>query len=190
MTRRVCVVLFCLLLVAVTTSAQEAHTRALAAFRDVTAVLASPRCVNCHIAGDSPLQGDDGQPHVMRIKRGADGRGTPAVRCQACHQSQNIAADHAPPGAEGWRLPPPNARMAWQGLSPSALCRNLNDPRKTGGRTLAQLVRHVSGDHLVQWGFQPGPGRTVPPLSHEAFVAAFQTWADAGGPCPADGGAR
>ena len=97
----------------------QSDTPALAAFRDIAAVLMSRRCVNCHVPGDAPLQRDEGHPHIMRIKRGVDGRGTPAVRCRACHQSTNASAESGPPGADDWRLPPPRMRMAWHALSPS-----------------------------------------------------------------------
>jgi len=30
----------------------------------------------------------------------------------------------------------------------------------------------------------PGAGRTTPPLSHEKFVEALETWVKAGMPCP------
>jgi hypothetical protein len=172
-------------------NAGQSDAAGLAAFRDVTTVLMSPRCVNCHVPGDVPLQGDDGHPHIMRITRGPDGRGTPAVRCRACHQSTNASAEHGPPGADDWRLPPPHMRMAWHGLSPSVLCRNLKAPATNGGRSLEQLVEHVSEDHLVRWSWTPGGGRAVPPISHEAFVAAFTTWVQAGAPCPSSqGGAQ
>lgn len=155
------------------------------AFRDVASVLTSPRCVNCHVPDDWPRQGDDHHRHTMLVMRGADGRGTPALRCGTCHQATNATVPHAPPGVEGWRLPPPATPMAWHGLSLTALCRDLRDPAKTGGRSVAQLVDHVSKDHLVHWAWEPGPGRSVPPLTHEQFVARFATWRDQGAPCPA-----
>ncbi|HEU4859621.1 MAG TPA: hypothetical protein VFT15_07285, partial [Chitinophagaceae bacterium] len=39
------------------------------AFMDVYRVLMSPRCVNCHPAGDVPLQGDDSHLHLMAPQR-------------------------------------------------------------------------------------------------------------------------
>jgi len=45
-----------------------------AAFMQVYRVLTSPRCQNCHPAGDAPLQGDDSHVHTQNVKRG--GRGT------------------------------------------------------------------------------------------------------------------
>lgn len=168
------------------TSAQSppSESEGVRAFRDVASVLTSPRCVNCHVPDDWPRQGDDNHRHTMLVARGADGRGTPALRCGTCHQTANATVPNAPPGVDGWRMPPPATPMAWHGLSPIALCRDLRDPAKTGGRSVAQLVDHVSKDHLVHWAWEPGPGRSVPPLTHEQFVARFAAWRDQGAPCP------
>src|ERR1700761_6597121 len=46
-----------------------------AAWEQVYRVLVSPRCQNCHPAGDRPLQGDDSHVHQQNIKRGDDGHG-------------------------------------------------------------------------------------------------------------------
>ncbi len=156
------------------------------AFEAVAAVLQSPRCLACHIAGDSPLQGDDGHRHAMNVKRGVDGRGTPALRCTTCHQDANTETAHAPPGAPDWRLPPPDTRMAWQGLAPAAVCEALKDPARNGGRDLAALEAHLRDDAIVAWGFRPGPGRQPPPLSQPELVARFVEWKDAGAPCAAE----
>lgn len=169
--------------------AQAADDAGIRAFRDVVTVMMSPRCANCHVPGVAPLQGDDGHEHIMSIKRGPDGRGTAAARCRACHQAANTAAPHGPPGVADWRLPPPETRMAWHDLPAATLCRNLKTPALTGGRSLPQLVEHVRTDPLVRWAWAPGMGRTLPPLSHDAFVAAFTAWVEAGAPCP-DGGGR
>lgn len=151
------------------------------AFEAIAAVLQSPRCASCHVAGDAPLQA--GAAHAMNVKRGADGRGTPALRCRACHQDANSDAPHAPPGAPDWRLPPPATPMAWQGLDAEALCRLITDPARNGGRDLAALEAHLRDDPLVGWGFAPGPGRQPPPLSRPALLARFTEWKDAGAPC-------
>jgi len=165
-----------------TGGAQAAQS--LRAFAVVAAVLTSPRCLNCHVTGDSPLQGDSGTPHNMNVKRGADGRGTPAMRCTNCHQDQNSAQLHAPPGRPDWRLPPPTTRMAWQGLSVGEICRALKDPATNGGKTAAQLIEHVREDRIVNWGWDPGPGRSAPPVSHEEFVAQVTAWLQNGAACP------
>ena len=156
------------------------------AFEAIAGVLQSPRCVSCHVPGDAPLQGDDGHRHVMNVKRGSDGRGTPALRCRTCHQDANTEAPHAPPGAPDWRLPPPATRMAWQGLAPAAVCAALTDPARNGGRDLAALEAHLRDDAIVGWAFHPGPGRRPPPLSRAELLARFTEWKDAGGPCAAN----
>ena len=155
----------------------------LRAFAVVASVLTSPRCLNCHIPGDSPLQGDAGTPHNMNVKRGPDGRGTPTMHCTNCHQNENSTQLHAPPGRRDWRLPPPSMRLAWQGLSIGDLCRTLKDPATNGGRTAAQLIEHIRDDRLVNWGWSPGPGRSIPPISHDEFVAQFKQWLQTGAAC-------
>ena|SRR5215469_2742560 len=156
----------------------------LRAFSVVTSVLTSPRCLNCHVAGDSPLQGDAGTIHNMNVKRGPDGRGTPAMHCTNCHQDENSIQVHAPPGRPDWRMPPASMRMGWQGLSVGEICRSLKDPAKNGGRTTAQLIEHVRDDRIVNWGWDPGPGRSLPPVSHEEFVGQVTEWVQTGAVCP------
>ena len=78
------------------------------AFATVQKVLQHPRCQNCHIPGDAPLQFDDGQPHAQGILRGPDGKGAPGLPCSSCHGTENPPESygpHAPPGAPGWALP-------------------------------------------------------------------------------------
>lgn len=161
----------------------ENHEKNLQAFRAVASVLTSPRCLNCHSSSDGPLQGDDNHPHAMKVKRGVDGKGSPALRCFACHQSENGKAPHSPPGAADWQVPPPKMPMAWKGLSTGELCRTLKDPAKNGNRSLQDLIPHMDTS-LVRWAWNPGAGRTVPPLSHDEFVSRLKEWIDAGAACP------
>jgi hypothetical protein len=154
------------------------------AFVEVARVLQSPRCKNCHPAGNAPLQGDVAKPHAMNVSRGTIGAGVP---CSTCHQTRNseaIGIAGGPPGAPNWGLPPADIPMVFEGKTVSALCEQLKDPARNNKRTLAMLLDHVSHDPLVLWGWNPGGKRTVPPLSHDAFVAAFTTWVGSGGACP------
>jgi hypothetical protein len=160
---------------------------ALSAFDVVRSVFQHPRCQNCHIPGDSPLQCDAGRTHAQNVMRGPDGRGAAAMECAACHRDQNLPVsygDHLPPGAPNWHLPPPDSKMVFISLSPSELCRAIKDRRTTGGKDLAAMLAHVRDDKLVAWGWAPGEARTVPPASRAETVAAFKTWMDAGAPCP------
>jgi hypothetical protein len=170
------------------TGSQDRET-SLRAFSAVASVLTSPRCMNCHVAGDGPLQGDDGHPHAMNVKRGSDGKGSPALHCFACHQAENTAILHGPPGAADWQLPSAKTPMAWKGLSTAEVCRALKDSTKNGNRTLQDLVSHME-TALVRWAWNPGPGRSTPPLSHEEFVSRLKEWIDTGAACPEQGSAR
>jgi hypothetical protein len=160
----------------------------LAAFETVRAVLQSPRCQNCHIPGDAPLQFDAGLPHAQNVMRGKDGKGSPGLACATCHASANPPAsygEHTPPGAPNWHLPPADRKMVFIHLSPAELCATVKDPQKNGGKDFAALERHVASDQLVLWGWSPGAGRAPVAIPHADFVAAFKTWTAAGAPCPA-----
>lgn len=155
-----------------------------AAFIEVARVLKSPRCMNCHPVGDAPLQTDESRPHAMNITRASVEAG---LDCTTCHQEKNsdvLGVTGGPPGAPHWGLPPKETPMVFQGMSASALCKQLKDPAQNGEKTLAQLMEHVAKDPLVLWGWSPGAGRTKPPLTHEAFAAQFKIWVDSQGACP------
>jgi mono/diheme cytochrome c family protein len=174
-----------------TTPASPAATdSAIAAFATVQAVLQHPRCQNCHIPGDAPLQFDAGTPHAQNVQRGPDGKGVPGLPCATCHGAANPPASygpHLPPGAPNWHLPPPERKMVFIGLSAADLCATVKDPKRNGGKDFAALVEHVSHDKLVLWGWEPGVGRAPVSVPHDRFVAAFKTWMAGGAPCPAGG---
>jgi hypothetical protein len=171
---------------------------AKAAFAEAYRVFMHPRCVNCHPAGDSPLRGEDSRPHTgLRLRRGSDGQGVFTLKCTNCHQAQNQQGLHMPPGAPNilkdgsidlnnprWHLPAMKTPMIFQGRSEAQLCRQLKDPKHNGGLTSEQLIHHVSNDPLVRWGWNPGEGRSVPPLTHDQFVVSVKEWLDNGGACP------
>jgi hypothetical protein len=157
---------------------------AQAAFNRAWTVFASPRCQNCHPSGDAPLQGDDGHVHIQDVKRGPDGKGVYGMKCNTCHQVANLPGANMPPGNANWHLPPPNMKMVIQGKTAGQFCRQLKDPAQNGGRTLAQIIEHVSSDALVGWGWDPGDGRSLPPLNRPEFVAAMKAWVDNGAACP------
>ncbi|WP_200957165.1 hypothetical protein [Lysobacter sp. Root690] len=166
----------------------EQRDKGIAAFATVQKVFQHPRCQNCHIPGDQPLQFDAGIPHAMGVVRGPDGKGAAGLPCSTCHGEANLPASYgvnAPPGAPHWALPPPDHKMAWIGLPAPKLCEMIKDKRSNGGRDFAALIKHVSEDKLVLWGWEPGGERKPVSVPHPEFVAAFKTWAQADGPCPA-----
>ncbi|MEX0880820.1 MAG: hypothetical protein WEB59_09785 [Thermoanaerobaculia bacterium] len=160
----------------------------IAAFETVRAVLQHPRCQNCHIPGDAPLQFDAGLPHMQNVLRGRDGKGARGLACATCHATANPPASYGanmPPGAPNWHLPPADQKMVFIGLSAGELCRVVRDPKKNGGKDFAALTDHVAHDKLVLWGWEPGVGRAPVSVPHAEFDAKFKTWVDAGAPCPA-----
>ena len=154
------------------------------AFMKVYAVLQHPRCMNCHPAGDIPLQGDESRLHAMLPKRGLDGKGVYAMKCSNCHQPTNTPGLHTPPGNPNWHLPPADMKMIFEGRSPRELAKQLLDPTTNSHKTHEQLIEHVSFDKLVIGSWDPGEGRTLPPISHKDFVTNFKTWLETGAYLP------
>ncbi|MNY07170.1 hypothetical protein D3C86_1399620 [compost metagenome] len=154
------------------------------AFAKVYEVLQSPRCVNCHPSGDVPLQGDDRKIHAMHPRRGEDGKGILTMKCTNCHQPENTAGIHTPPGSPNWHLPPANMKMVFEGKNPGELARQLIDPKQNGNKDMKALIAHAD-DALVKWGWKPGDGRTLPPYSHKEFKEAWITWLKTGAYAPA-----
>ena len=153
------------------------------AFGTILEVLHSPRCMNCHPTDDRPRQGDDQHEHLFQVVRGDDDRSTDdhstddrggvVQQCATCHRDENNAYSQIP-GAPHWSLAPRS--MGWLGLSDEAIRRRLLDPEANGGRSVAELVHHMSEDALVLWAWQPGEGRQPPSVPLEEFRAALQQW--------------
>jgi hypothetical protein len=140
--------------------------------------------MNCHPAGDAPLQGDDSHPHAQNVQRGPDGKGLYALKCANCHQFANLPGANMPPGNPNWHMLPPAVKMVFQGRTPAELARQLKDPKQNGGRTLEQLLHHVSEDKLVLGGWDPGEGRPQPPIPHAVFAAKMREWIEKGAAIP------
>jgi hypothetical protein len=110
-----------------------------AAFLEAYRVFMHPRCMNCHPAGDVPLQGDDSRLHVQGVKRGPDGKGLYAGKCSNCHQEQHIAGVNMPPGGKGWHLPPMNRKMIFEGKTPRQLATHFKDNKYTGFKDFKKI---------------------------------------------------
>jgi hypothetical protein len=157
--------------------------QSITAFGEVYKVLMSPRCMNCHPAGDVPLQGDDSHIHSMLPKRGKDGKGVSAMKCANCHQPTNIPGPNTPPGNPKWALPPADMKMVFEGKSPRELALQIMDYKQNGHKSKEELIEHAR-DTLVKAGWNMGEGRIPPPLTYEEFVTVWDTWINTGGVAP------
>jgi len=166
------------------------HTeRSRALFAESAKVLTSPRCMNCHPAGDHPLQGDDHHRHDPPVERGASGDGIPGAPCAACHTSRTVdlfpgavAPFRSIPGHPRWELAP--REMAWEGKSVGDICRQLKDTKRNAGRELAMIHDHLATDDLVAYGWHPGAGRAPAPGTQQELGEIIQGWIDSGAECP------
>jgi hypothetical protein len=159
--------------------------RSRAIFAEVGKLITNPRCMNCHPAGDQPLQGNDEHEHRPRVFR-SDGTHF-ATNCAQCHTDQNVTLHEAAsyqsiPGNPRWGVAP--LSMAWQNKSLGEICRQLKDVERNGGRDLAMLQEHVAKDDLVAWAWSPGAGREPAPGTQEEAGKLVQAWIDTGAECP------
>ena len=159
--------------------------RSRAMFSEIGKLLTHPRCMNCHPAGDQPLQGAEHKLHSPPAHR--PGPGVFADACSACHTDRNFRIPAAVtfqsiPGHPRWALAP--LSMAWEGKSVGEICQQLKDKNRNGGRDLALLQEHIAKDDLVAWGWDPGLGREPAPGTQEAAGKLVQAWIDNGAECP------
>ena len=155
--------------------------RSVALFAEAGKVILHPRCVNCHPAGDRPLQGEDGHPHLPLVVRGREGHGAVAMQCTNCHGRANFDPGGVP-GHPIWHLAP--IEMAWAGKSLGEICAQIKDPNRNGGKSLDEIVHHMTEDSLVGWGWSPGAGRAPAPGTQQEFGALIRAWAEGGATCP------
>jgi hypothetical protein len=167
---------------------QDTAARSRALFDEGAKVLTSPRCMNCHPAGDHPLQGNDKHIHEPPVTRGPGGNGVPGNTCAGCHNESNFTLPvpavsyKSIPGHPRWGVAP--IEMAWEGKTVGQICEQLKDRARNGGRDLTLLHEHVAKDDLVAWGWHPGAGREPAPGSQERLGELIQAWIDTGAVCP------
>ncbi len=165
-----------------TAADKQREEESKAAFLEAYRVFMHPRCMNCHPAGDVPLQGDDSHLHSQGVKRGLDGKGLYALKCKNCHQDANTAGVHMPPGHAGWHLPPANRKMVFEGKTPRQLAMHFKDNKFTGFKDFKKdMLHHVEEEPLVLHSWTYG---TPPPMSHDEFVAKVKEWIDKGAAIP------
>jgi hypothetical protein len=161
----------------------DTAARSAALFTEAGKVLTSPRCVNCHPAGDRPLQGEvrARRLHQPPVERGVDGFGSTTMRCATCHQDANYDAAGMP-GHAHWHLAP--REMAWQDKTLAEICTQIKDPARNGGRSPEKLLEHMATDSLVGWAWAPGFGRAPAPGTQKELGALIDAWVKTGAACP------
>jgi hypothetical protein len=155
--------------------------RSVALFVEAGKVLQHPRCVNCHPAGDRPMQGNDGHPHQPLVVRGVDNFGAIGMRCTTCHGKANFEPGGVP-GNPAWHLAP--IEMAWQGKSLGEICEQVKDRKRNGDKSMEELIHHMGEDPLVGWAWKPGGDREPAPGTQAEFGELIKAWVDTGGACP------
>ncbi len=158
--------------------------RAAALFDEMAKVILHPRCANCHPRSGGPTQGDAMDPHNPPVVRG-DGVGAVGMQCATCHGPENVefaSMKGSVPGAEPWLLAP--VSMGWSGTTAAEVCGQIKNTELNGNRTLEDLVEHMGRDHLVNWAWHPGEGRSPAPGDQETMGALAAAWVDAGAHCP------
>jgi hypothetical protein len=169
-------------------SIADKDERAKALFTEAGKVIQHPRCVNCHPAGNTPLQGMEMHVHRPPVVRGDGNIGAPGMMCGTCHGAANVAvvgqADtlKSIPGNPAWHLAP--LEMAWEGKTLNQICEQIKDPERNGGKTMEQIVEHMAHDDLVGWGWDPGEGREPVPGTQEQFGDLIRLWVESGASCP------
>jgi hypothetical protein len=160
---------------------RDRGARSRALFVEVARVLTHPRCINCHPDGDRPHQRMTMELHDPPVVRGAADMGVAGMQCTTCHQDRNQELTRVP-GAPKWHLAP--IEMAWVGKSISYICNQIKDPKRNGGKSLAQIVEHNGHDELVAWGWKPGADREPAPGTQAQFGALTAAWVETGAECP------
>jgi hypothetical protein len=169
-------------------SIADRRARSRAIFGEVARVLTGPRCMNCHPAGDHPLQGSDHHIHEPAAWRGPNDSGVPGLPCASCHTDRNFtlptgeANYRSIPGHPRWGLAP--AELAWERKSVGEICQQIKDPTRNGGRNLPLLKDHIANDDLVGWAWHPGGGRQPAPGTQKQLGDLVQMWIDTGADCP------
>jgi len=156
-------------------------------FDKMMSVLMHKRCVNCHPAGPTPLQGEDSHLHYFDIVRGENDHGLAGYNCSTCHQSENNNYSGVP-GAPEWAVAP--LEMAWEGKTRIEIARQMMDPSRNGGRSHQDIMKHLTEHELVLWAWDPGIDaegieREKPPVPKEEYITAVKEWIEAGAIIPA-----
>lgn len=157
-------------------------------FNTMMEVITHKRCVNCHPSGNTPRQGEDSHLHNFGIVRGETDHGLAGYTCNTCHTEENNDYSGVP-GAPHWAVAP--KQMAWEGKTKIEIANQMMDPKRNGGKSHEDILKHLTEDKLVLWAWDPGVDaegipREKPPVPKEAFITAVSEWIKAGAVIPSE----
>ena len=169
----------------------------LAAWERIYAVASHPRCANCHTGDDNlPMWSGPSfgaaRPHGMNIVAGGSRIGAETLPCQTCHITStraNTIPHAAPHTGMLWQLAP--VAFEWFDRDSAAICAQMRDPARNGGRDGAALVEHILHDAeltgFITWAFAPGGMRDPAPGGLQAHLDDTVVWTAAGMPLSVNG---
>lgn len=171
------------------------RARSIEAFEEVQGVFTHQRCVNCHVEGDTPKQGQNRALHETDRRDQRPDRNT---NCTNCHDPDPAYTNYDAPYAANatWGMPPPS--MAFEdseivgGLKLTKdICNDIKQTYRDRGECNTEqecalrVADHIDHDGLVIWSFMPGGDRSPASMGgHGAFAAKILEWAQLGGFCP------
>jgi hypothetical protein len=79
--------------------------------------------------------------------------------------------------------------MAWEGKTRVEIAQQMMDPKRNGGRTAQDILKHLTEHELVLWAWDPGVDiegvpREKPPVPKEEYIAAVKAWINNGAIIP------
>ena len=155
--------------------------RSAALFTELGKVLTSPRCLNCHPAGDRPRQGDGGRLHQPPVFRGADGFGVASMRCGSCHGAPISRRGACPAIRHGT-----SRRRNELGRQDARRDLPSGQRSRTQWRAFARRpCRAYRQRHAGRLGLgSPAYGRTPAPGTQKEAGRLVEAWIETGAACP------
>ena len=71
-------------------------------------------------------------------------------------------------------------KMIFQGRTARELAAQLLDTAENGNKTTKELIDYISTNELVSGRWNPGEGRSPPPLPYDEFTRQFKLWINNG----------
>ena len=162
--------------------------RSRALFNEIAKVVTHPRCMNCHPAGNHPLQGDDRHEHLPPVPRGEAGLGVAGLNCATCHTERNFTLVGAARPTRAFRAIRAGAsrRSKWPGKA-SRSARSASSSRTRRATADARSRCCTSISRTTTWSRGAGSrakGASRRRADQKQLGALAQAWIESGAQCP------